>query len=208
MKLKKWEIILQARSEAFKKIEEMRAEKIINQSSECDIVIIADEHIIEALKSIQEDLAGIFMVSKVTLNLGKGLSASASKTGKRLRITQKGGRASNPRPHWSYACKKRQNSKRVGVPRARSETEARLRENKAFIENIIHNVHEVILAVKVEGSVKKTLAPFPGSDSVLLHFLFHCYGRNDRSGSFIKDIKGPSDDFRAKILLQCQATGI
>ena len=69
-------------------------------------------------------------------------------------------------------------------------------------------MHEVILAVKVEGSVKKTLAPLSGSDSVLLHFLFHCYGRNDRSGSFIKDIKGPSDDFRAKILLQCQATGI
>ncbi|NQU17045.1 MAG: isoleucine--tRNA ligase [Candidatus Saganbacteria bacterium] len=67
----KWDTLLNIREDVFKKIEELRANKEINSSSQASVIIHHKHQILEILKSIEEkDLSSIFLVSEVILEEG------------------------------------------------------------------------------------------------------------------------------------------
>ncbi|MCX5748925.1 MAG: isoleucine--tRNA ligase [Candidatus Saganbacteria bacterium] len=77
----KWDRIIAVRGEVYKKIEELRIAKTVNQTTECDADISLKESDYKILSSVAADLADIFMVSSVIINTGSGLSVNVKKTG-------------------------------------------------------------------------------------------------------------------------------
>jgi isoleucyl-tRNA synthetase len=77
---KNWEMILEIRGEAYKKIEELRGAKTIGTSSECELVIAAKDEVLSALKAAEDELGSVFMVSSVKTERSDGLSVTARKT--------------------------------------------------------------------------------------------------------------------------------
>jgi len=77
---KKWEAILEIRSEAYKKIEQFRAEKHVTQTSECDIEISCKKEAFEALSGIEAYLPLVFLVSSVSVKEAGELKIEVKKT--------------------------------------------------------------------------------------------------------------------------------
>ena len=71
----KWEKIGAVREDVLKALEEARAQKVIGQSLAADLVIYADGETFDLLKSMESELAAVFIVSRAAL-LNKSESAS------------------------------------------------------------------------------------------------------------------------------------
>ena len=72
--------VLSLKGQAYKKIEEMRADKTISQSSECIVNLSLDSETFELLSPIAEELNNIFLVSSVTINKAAATEVTVEKT--------------------------------------------------------------------------------------------------------------------------------
>jgi isoleucyl-tRNA synthetase len=73
----RWEKILEIRSKAYKETEELRAQKQVSQTLQCDIIIEGSAKDLEPLKNVDNELTDIFLVSSVTLIEGEKLLVKA-----------------------------------------------------------------------------------------------------------------------------------
>ena len=64
---KKWERLLEVRSEVTKVLEEARAKKLIGHSLDAGVTLLVDEDLYHALNPYADELRSIFIVSKATL---------------------------------------------------------------------------------------------------------------------------------------------
>ncbi|MEK7376582.1 MAG: isoleucine--tRNA ligase, partial [Candidatus Margulisiibacteriota bacterium] len=76
----RWEKILEIRAKAYKEIEELRSQKHVSQTLQCDIIIKGSAKDLEPLKSVESELTDIFLVSCVTLMEDDKFSISAVPT--------------------------------------------------------------------------------------------------------------------------------
>ncbi|MGB9612922.1 MAG: isoleucine--tRNA ligase [Candidatus Margulisiibacteriota bacterium] len=79
----KWEIILKIREKVYRKLEEIRANKIIGSSLEAQVEIFAQGKELEILKSVEPLLPMVLIVSKVTLTKGEGEPKASPAAGKK-----------------------------------------------------------------------------------------------------------------------------
>ena len=63
----KWEKVITIREDILKALEEARAQKVIGQSLAADLVIYADGEAFDLLKSMEDELAAVFIVSRAVL---------------------------------------------------------------------------------------------------------------------------------------------
>jgi len=78
----KWERIIEIREEVQKKVEEIRAEKIIGNSLEAKVTIKASGKNLEFLREVEAELPTLFIISEVEIIEGsnKDLEITAAKT--------------------------------------------------------------------------------------------------------------------------------
>lgn len=95
----KWDRILDIREEVTKQLEEARRKKVIGHSLNASVQIFAAKELYEFLKTVEKDLAGIFIVSKVVLtpvsdeqNLAKDVYKSEKIEGLAIKIEQAPGK--------------------------------------------------------------------------------------------------------------------
>ncbi|MFZ5944107.1 MAG: isoleucine--tRNA ligase [Bacillota bacterium] len=90
----KWDKILAIREEVTKQLEEARRAKVIGHSLNAAIKLYAEQELYEFLKTVEKDLAGIFIVSKVDLILvqevvsGDDIFVSAEFKGLAIKVEQ------------------------------------------------------------------------------------------------------------------------
>ena len=72
--LKRWERFQRIREKASKALEESRQNKEIGNSLEAQLTLRCSQNSLEYLKSLSDDLQGLFLVSRVELDLAAGLS--------------------------------------------------------------------------------------------------------------------------------------
>lgn len=63
----KWDKVIAVRADVLKALEEARANKVIGQSLAADITVYADEKMKAFLEGMKDELAAVFIVSRVTL---------------------------------------------------------------------------------------------------------------------------------------------
>lgn len=63
----KWDKVIAVRADVLKALEEARANKVIGQSLAADITVYADEKTKAFLEGMKDELAAVFIVSRVTL---------------------------------------------------------------------------------------------------------------------------------------------
>lgn len=72
-----WDTLIEVRKDVLKQIEVLRAEKVIGHSLECEIELYADGEIFAVLEKNLDELAPLFVVSKVKLSSPKTAPADA-----------------------------------------------------------------------------------------------------------------------------------